>query len=395
MPRRLVIVTTHPIQYQAPWFRALAAHPEIDLQVYFCQNATPKEQAEGGFGVEFAWDTPILEGYPYQFLKNVAAEPSIHRFSGLDTPELPAILRRGKYNAVLVSGWNYKAAWQAIIGCWRARLPVMARGDSHLHTPRHLLKQMLKYPLYRGFISRFDACLAVGTWSREYYLHYGASNDRIFFVPHVTDATPFLKQVEQWQQPRSELRQGWQLAEDAVVFLFCGKLNEKKRPLDFIRAVADANAVNPHIAGIIVGDGALRAECEALIAQLEAPIQIIGFLNQSEIAKAYVVADMLVLPSDARETWGLVVNEAMLASRPCILSDQVGSTPDLIAIGETGDVYPMGDVPALAKLMTIYAQEPRELARMGEYARQRILNGFSIDQAVEGVLEALDKVTNH
>src|SRR6266478_9432078 len=86
--KRLVILSTHPIQYHSPWFRALAKHPEIELEVWFCHNATPREQAEAGFGIEFDWDVSLLDGYPYRFLKNVAARPGVNSYAGLETPEL-------------------------------------------------------------------------------------------------------------------------------------------------------------------------------------------------------------------------------------------------------------------------------------------------------------------
>ena len=68
----LAILSTHPIQYHAPWFRGLAARPDLDVHVYFCHKATPQEQARAGFGVEFDWDVDLLAGYPHSFLKNIA-----------------------------------------------------------------------------------------------------------------------------------------------------------------------------------------------------------------------------------------------------------------------------------------------------------------------------------
>ena len=72
---KLAVVSTHPIQYHAGWFRALAACPDLGVHVYYCQQATPRDQARAGFGVEFDWDVPLLEGYSYSFLKNVGDPP--------------------------------------------------------------------------------------------------------------------------------------------------------------------------------------------------------------------------------------------------------------------------------------------------------------------------------
>ena len=141
------------------------------------------------------------------------------------------------------------------------------------------------------------------------------------------------------------------------------------------------------IEGLVVGDGPLRAECEALVSSGRIPVRFAGFLNQSEIAKAYIAADMLVLPSEG-ETWGLVVNEAMCCGRPCIVSDQVGCGPDLVQPGQTGAVFPWGDVDALAKLMVAFAGDEKLVQEMGVRCRQ-LMRDCSVQTAVDGVVAAL------
>jgi glycosyltransferase involved in cell wall biosynthesis len=385
---RLAMLSTHPIQYHSAWFRALAACPGLDLFVYYCHQATPGEQAGAGFSVEFDWDVPLLEGYPYTFLKNVADSPGHGKFGGLDTPEIKEIIRRREYDAVLVNGWHYKSAWQAIWACWTSKVKVMVRGDSHLHTPRGIAKRAVKSFTYRRFIPRFDACLATGQWSREYFLHYGARPDRIFLVPHAIDSRRFQIEAECLQPKRLELRKEKELDENAIVFIFSGKFIPKKRPMDFVRAIERASRPNPRIQGLMVGDGPLRSECEDLVRERRVPVRFTGFLNQSEIIKAYVASDALVLPSDGGETWGLVVNEAMACARPCIVSDRVGCGPDLVIPRETGAISPLGDVEALANSMLELAGNPERMISMGIDARSRLIN-YSVKTAVDGVIESL------
>ena len=82
---RVAVVALHPVQYQAPWFRALAAHPDVDLTVYYCLIPDPRQQGVG-FGVEFQWDLPLFDGYHSEVLQNVAQRPAFDRFFGCDTP---------------------------------------------------------------------------------------------------------------------------------------------------------------------------------------------------------------------------------------------------------------------------------------------------------------------
>jgi glycosyltransferase involved in cell wall biosynthesis len=391
LPYRVAIVTTHPIQYQAPWFRAMAAHPELDLQVFFCHHATPGQQAEAGFGVEFDWDVPLLEGYRYRFLKNVAMDPSVAHFGGIDTPEIRDIIGEQRFDAVINCGWHRKSYWQSIRTCWKTRTPVMVRSDSHLHTERSALKEAVKLPAYRLFIPRMDACLAVGRWAREYFLHYGARRDRIFLVPHAIDERWFSDHAARLAPCRPQLRAQWKLPDDAAVFLWAAKFIAKKRPLDFLSALDIAARGGAYIRGLMVGDGPLRAEAEAFARQHGVPVTFAGFLNQTEMVKPYVACDMLVLSSDGGETWGLVANEAMVCGRPCIVSDKVGCGPDLVT-PETGAVFPLGDVDRLAALMSEFAADRGRLRSMGTAAAHKIKD-YSTEAAVRGVLEAVHAVT--
>lgn len=387
----LAILTTHPIQYHAPWFRGLAAHPDLRIHVYFCHKATPQEQARAGFGVEFDWDIDLLDGYPHTFLKNVAKPAGHGRFGGFDTPEISRIIRARQYDAVLVNGWNYKSAWQAIWAAWQSGVKVVVRGDSHLHFDRSRRVRVTKLVTYRHFIPRFDACLATGAWSREYFEHYGARPERIFFVPHVIDAGLLKADSECLAAERSELRRSWKLSEDSPVFLFVGKFTETKRPLDFVRAICDA-AKSEKIAGLMVGDGPLRPACEQVVQSHGAPISFTGFLNQSQIARAYACGDVLVLPS-VGETWGMVVNEAMACGLPALVSDRVGCGPDLVTAEQTGLIFPHGNVSALSASMVNMARDQVRLTQMGHEAQKR-LQRYSLEVAVDGVLQALEFSVN-
>jgi len=390
--RRLAIVATHPIQYHAHWYRALAAHPQLGLHVYYCHQATPPEQSQAGFGIEFDWDVPLLGGYSCSFLKNVARRPELGRFTGLDTPEIKTIIGSRQYDAVMVNGWNYKSAWQAMRACWASGVKLMVRSDSHLHTRRSVATRMAKTLAYHRFIPRFDACLAAGEWSREYFLHYGARPERVFIVPHAIDDSFFAREAERLRPQRREIRKRWGLGEQAIVFAFVGKCIAKKRPLDFVRAVAQAAAHNPTIQGIVVGDGPMRSECESFAQARRAPVHFAGFLNQSRITEAYVACDALVLPSNGDETWGLVVNEAMACGRLCMVSDHVGCGPDLIVPGETGMIFPLGNIAALAESMKDSVREPERLTSMGENARQTI-KGHSVEVAVNALVQCLEIIS--
>ena len=207
-------------------------------------------------------------------------------------------------------------------------------------------------------------------------------------MPHAIDNNRFQIEAEQLEPLRPQLREEKGLGENAIVFMFSGKFITKKRPMDFVCAIERAVRCNPRIQGLMVGDGPLRSRCEDLARERNSPVRFTGFLNQSQITRAYVASDALVLPSDGGETWGLVVNEAMACARPCMVSDRVGCGPDLIIPEGTGAIFPLGDVDALANSMLEWAGNPERLISMGIDARSRLMN-YSIETAVDGIIESL------
>ncbi len=376
---RLGILTSHPIQYQAPLFRELSHH--VDLKVYFAHHQTAAGQAAAGFNVAFDWDVDLLGGYDHTFLLNRSLRPNVNNFWGCDTPDIVDEIRKGEFDAFLVTGWYLKSFWQAIRACRRHGVPVMVRGDSQLGTPRSRLKQTLKELIYPRILRQFDACLYVGQKNREYLEHYGVPAERLFFSPHCIDNETFALQAKQIDRAASRERLG--IKPNQLAVLFVGKLLDRKRPQDLIEALQILRSGGVNAIGVFAGDGPLRSALVSQGYEKHVPLIFLGFRNQSELPEAYVTADVLVLPSES-ETWGLVVNEALACGTPVVVSDAVGCAPDLVIGDETGAVYPVGDIGMLAEALkhtfTINRQSPAIFRKADDY---------SVSKTARGVLDAL------
>jgi glycosyltransferase involved in cell wall biosynthesis len=109
------------------------------------------------------------------------------------------------------------------------------------------------------------------------------------------------------------------------------------------------------------------------------------------LPEAYAIADLLVLPSDGRETWGLVVNEAMACGVPALVSTACGCSPDLIRPGLTGYTFECGDVSELARQLELLEGSRADLRAMGAAAAHHVAQ-FNVDAAAAGVLEAVEAV---
>ena len=387
---KLGILASHPIQYQAPWFRGLAQL--VELKVVFASRPSPKEQSSG-FGGEFEWDVDLLSGYQHMFLRNRARHPSSSAFFGCDAPEIRDVIIQNKWDAFIVLGWNLKAYWQAIRACREAGVPILVRGDSQLDTSISKFRKIVKRVAYPYLLQSFDGFLAVGRRNHEYLRHFGVPKDRIFFVPHCVDNDWFAQRAN-WAQPeREELRAAWNVDDRTTVALFVGKLVPKKRPMDLLAAAGLFDRINRRVLSVFVGAGELECILRAQAAAMDVPVVFCGFKNQTELPAFYRASDVLVLPSDSGETWGLVVNESMACGRPAIVSDAVGCAPDLIDEGETGFTFPVGNVGALADRLSDVDRLSLDDFEFEEFL-DRKLKRYSVEAAAQGTVAALHSVLN-
>src|SRR5262245_34985560 len=343
---RLAIFTTHPIQYQAPWFRALAAADGLDVEVVFSYVPDATEQGVG-FGVAFQWDIPLLTGYPYRVLATHDLPRPAPRFARRWASGIGRALDQIRPNAALMLGWYEISLVQALLACRRRGIPVILRGESNAMRWRPRLVSFL----HRRYFSICDAFLAIGNANADLYRAAGVPESRNLIAGYCVDNDRFAQMSAALAGERAGIRRGWSIPDDATCFVFVGKLEPKKNVLHALEGLCLARERGKAIHALIVGMGEQMEAARAFCAARTLPATFAGFLNQTEIPRAYAAADALILPSDFGETWGLVVNEAMVAGLPVIVSDRVGSAHDLVVDGDTGFVFPYGETAALAALI--------------------------------------------
>lgn len=395
MKRKLAVITSHPIQYQAPLFKRLAAKEDTDLTVYFCWDFGIKNpDFDKEFGIKLKWDTPLLDGYTYKFLKNYSPKRST-RFWGQINPGIVGEIRRSKFDAVMVFGWNSFTNWLVFFTAFLIGIKVFLRGETPLNQElikskwKLSLKKIILKPLF-GMISAF---LYIGRENRRFYEYYSVPENKLFFVPYAVDNERFMKEADGLKGERGKIRTSLGIKREDFVVLFTGKLIPKKRPDVLLKSFAIVARHNSPAHLFFVGDGELRKELESYVrAHNISNVHFEGFRNQTELARYYTAADVFVLPSGAGETWGLVVNEAMCFGLPIIVSDVVGCAPDLVKDGENGYVVPFGDDKALAERLKALASDKSLCARFGEMSR-RIVSRYSHEEDVKGIISALSYAT--
>jgi len=291
----LAILTTHPIQYQVPLWRALAARGQVPFRVLYMSDRGLAARFDPGFGRAIAWDIDLTSDYPHEFL-DVERGSSEEAFLGLKLkPGFGRKLQREGYRAMWIQGWQTAAYWQAVWMARSAGLEVWLRGETNLRSNASGGRMRIAKRLLLGeLLRRVDRYLYIGSANRAFYLARGIALDRLSPAPYGVDNARFAHSAATLKPERLALRSAFGIDPDAFCFLFVGKLQPKKRPQDLLTAVRDLRTRlpgNKRVQVLLIGTGELEAALRA-----SSPDEVfVGFLNQSEIAKAYVAADCLVL----------------------------------------------------------------------------------------------------
>ena len=386
---RFAVLASHPIQYFTPLYQRLARHPGVDLTVFFCRDYGVRARFDKQFDRAVTWDTDLLSGYKHRFLRSVSPiRDTFNPFHAINPGAFTRLL--DGYDAVWVNGYMYPSNWFAAAAAALRKTRLMIRSELRLMDRPNRWFDPLRDNLIRAWIRHADALLYIGEANREAYLHYGARETQLHFVPYAADVDALRQARDRALQRRAESCRAWGIPADKVIVLFVGKLFEKKQPAAMLHLASQPQlASDIHI--VIAGSGpqgtALQEECRQ---RGLTNITWLGFVNQSRLPDLYAIADIYVMPS-LWETWGLVLSEAMAAGAAPVATQDVSATRDLIREGETGYTFAPNDWGALTRHVERLVRDESLRARIGKAAQTRSAQ-YSYDAAVQGILGALSSL---
>jgi glycosyltransferase involved in cell wall biosynthesis len=389
-PLRVLLVSSHPVQYSTPIFRLLARDSRVDIEVAYCSLQGTQAGLDPDFGVQVKWDIPLLEGYSWTCLPNRSWAPRLGSFFGLFNPGIWQLISRGNFDAiVLFTGYVCATFWIAIASAKWNGTSIFFGTDAHdLASRDHKRwKRWVKRRIWPRLFRLANAAIVVSSGGAAMMRSLGIPESRIALTPFCVNNEWWIEQSD--RVDRTVVRARWDVPENAAVILFCAKLQPWKRPQDLLQAFARIADLNAYL--VFAGDGTLRSllESEARSRGIANRVRFLGFVNQSGLPETYAASDILVLPSEY-EPFGLVVNEAMLCRCPVIVSDRVGARFDLIREGKTGYVFPCGDTVALAALLRHVLNDRSLLGKMREAVREE-MSVWSPTQYVAALIQAIGK----
>ncbi|MEJ7810330.1 MAG: glycosyltransferase family 4 protein [Gemmatimonadaceae bacterium] len=384
---RLAVLASHPIQYFTPLYQRLAAAPDIELEVMFYRDYGVQARYDKQFGRDVLWDTDLLSGYAFRFLRNLS--PVSDTFNPLHAINPGAFFRvlRG-FDAVWVNGYTYPSNWMGAAAAALRGLRLLFRSELRLEPDRRGgPAKGLRDAVIRSWVRRADALLYIGQENRNAYLAHGARESQLFFSPYSVDVAAIAAARPRSAEARRALRARYGLPTDRAIVLSVGKLTRRKHPEALLRIAADdrlSGSVHVVFAGSGPEEPALRADVER---RALANVTFLGFFNQSALAEVHALADIFVMPSE-RENWGLVLNEAMASGAAPVVSDDVGAAADMIVPGETGITFRSGDWPAMVDAVVRLVDDIGLRERMAAGAKRQS-GAYSYDRSVRGILEGM------
>lgn len=386
---KIAILTSHPTQYHAPLFRELAKNPIIDLTVYFCFKIGAEEHLDEGFGKVYKWDTPVLEGYKYAFLKNISPWPSFG-FLGQIHPQILREIKINKYDALISHGYVGLTYWLAFFACWSINTPLILKGEADLSKNISFAKKILKKLVLNFLFKKTSAFLYSYSLNKEFFRFYGALEDNLFFHPCAVDNNFFRAQRDKWVKNKEITKNDLGIKNDWPVVLFVGKFIPRKRVMDLLEAAKLITNQNFNI--LLIGDGPQKNNLQKFIKENNlGNVYFTGFKNQSELPEYYAIGDIFILPSEYDPS-PKALNEIMNFQMPIIASDGVKTVSDLVRDGNSGFIYPVGDFQELAKYLEKILADEKLRLRLGQNAYNTV-SKWSFEEDIKGIIRALDYVT--
>lgn len=298
---------------------------------------------------------------------------------------LQQVFATRQYALVHLAGWAGAPVFKLamLLAAWHG-VPLTVESDTPPPWQQSWYKALLKRVCYPWLFRLPTHFFPGGSRQADYLQQYGVAASRMTQARMTVDVAALLA----WHAGvdgvrRERLRAGFGCPAQACLFLYVGRLEPHKGLQELLDAFRQLQASGKPARLLVVGSGSLL---DSLQREAAANVVCSGRLAGERLLEAYAAADALVLPSRF-EPWGLVVNEAMAAGLPVVVSERVGCTDDLVIEGETGLVVPAENPAALAQALQQLLEDAAGRRQMGAAARS-LISGWTLEREADIIVAA-------
>jgi len=374
---RVILINDYVAPFKRPLFEKLSQSSLVDLQVYFLSQSAANRR----------WKVELNEEFNYKVLPKIELN-----FQGHDlfyyrvNPTFLFRLAREHYDLLITHGWFDSACQTGFLVSKMIGKPCIIYSESTMY--EQSLLRWISLPLIRFIVKHSDACIATGKRAREYFIYLGADERKIFTANLTVDVDHFRRVSRLAKKDKCRMKQSLGIKTEKVI-LYVGRLTERKGVRHLVEAYRQLRKDYHDVSLLILGYGYQEQGLKELCRSQNIPdVHFVGHVEIEKMPRFYGIADLFVLPS-RRDTWGLVLNEAMACGLPVVTTRKVGASEDLVREGVNGYIV------AEEKPAEIYAAIKKIVAdsslchRMGQES-SRTIQRFSIDNEANGFLSAIE-----
>lgn len=287
----------------------------------------------------------------------------------------------------VLSPHDWHMQWPAVMVKLRRRIPVLWVLMDYWHIPgQELLPEkrilfklgnlLIISPIDKLLSLYVDHVLALSTNASLITSGYYHKRTGVIYAG---DSSEFKK-----LSPQKKARESMGLPENSFIFLCLNTFQPHRRFQDAIRAFKNLieKTGREKIMLVVAGSDISNKEYSSFIKKLVEEFKlkktvklVIQYIQRKDVINYLAASDCLIFSND-RQTWGMVVVEAMAAGKPCIVSNGAGVS-EIVKDGKTGYVYSSKDIEELSKKMLFVLMNKKKAINVGKNAREYALKSFT------------------
>ncbi|WP_440336811.1 glycosyltransferase [Mitsuokella multacida] len=320
---------------------------------------------------------PILIAYPGAFIKQ-ASDNDIECYTVIDNKltilyQLYRVIK--KVHPSIVHAHLGTSGLYGRLAAFFARVPVILYTD-HAWAQRNIdlsaLSNFFHIIIYRLLSKITNKIIAVSIPVEQYLLtDIKIPREKLIRIENGIDSILF-----------STNNKKIDLKDDTIIFICVGRLEKEKNQMCVLLAAKELIKEGYDFEIRIIGDGSQKESLYSFCKNnnMLKQVRFLGYIPNKRLKEFYSDSDILILPS-LRETFGLVLLEAMACYCPCIASN-VGGIPYIIRDGVNGYLFYSDDYKSLAKKMEFVINHKDIIPKLAQNARNIVCRDFSVDKMV-------------